>query len=67
MCKAPTLKRLLHFHKFTFFIEESKLTVAGGQSIRPSCPCGKIQFDGRCTQIRAKMMFLHTGCPVLQI
>jgi hypothetical protein len=32
MCKARTLKRLLHFHKFTFFIEESKRTVAVGHS-----------------------------------
>lgn len=24
MCKARTLKRLLHLHKFTFFIEEGK-------------------------------------------
>jgi len=28
MCKARTLKRLLHFHKFTALIEERKMTVA---------------------------------------
>jgi hypothetical protein len=36
ICKARTLKRLLHFHKLTFFIEEGKIMNYQSLFLRPN-------------------------------